>query len=116
MIFMGQEAGEDMQFGQDDGKLADYNPGTGRTWWDDRLDLTAYESHEGRNKVRQWYRRMIEIRKNDPTCFAWPDIQIRHIHNDNGVLAFTRDGGKYLIVLNFRGDSWDRYHVGVEGR
>lgn len=65
MIFMGQEGGEIMQFGQDDGKLSQYNPGTGHTWWDDRLDLDLYEKDAGRSKVRNWYRKMFEIRKAD---------------------------------------------------
>jgi len=116
MIFMGQEAGESMQFGQDDKKLDQYNPGTGDTWWDDRLDLKAYEDDPGRSKVREWYRRMFEIRRDDATSFAWPDIAVTHVHHDNGVLAFTRNGGKYLIVLNFRGNSWAQYNVHVSGR
>lgn len=70
----------------------------------------------GRTKVRDWYARMIEIRKNDPTSFAWPDIRITHIHDGNGVIAFTRDAGKYLVVLNFKGSGWDNYRLGVDGR
>jgi len=116
MVFMGQEAGEWMQFGQNDGKLRDYNPGTGHTWWDDRLDLKAYESDAGRTKVRRWYQKMFEIRKNDQEGLAWPEIAVAHIHDDNGVAAFTRGEGKYLVVLNFKGNSWDRYRVGVSGK
>jgi 1,4-alpha-glucan branching enzyme len=91
MILMGQEAGEWMQFGQDDGKLQQYNPGTGDTWWDDCLDLEAYEKDAGRSRVRKWYRRMFEIRKEDPKSFAWPNIAVTHVHHDNGVFAFTRE-------------------------
>lgn len=116
MIFMGQEAGEWLQFGQDDGKLRDYNPGTGHTWWDDRLDLDSYEADAGRTKLRHWYQKMCDIRKNDPEAFAWPDIAITHIHDDNGVVAFTRDQGRYLIVLNFKASSWGSYDVAVSGR
>ena len=116
MIFMGQESGEWMQFGQDDDKLGEYNPGTGHTWWDDRLDLDAYESDSGRKKVRHWYRRLFDIRREDPEAFAWPEITITHIHDQNGVVAFTRGEGTYLIVLNFRGNSWEHYNVGVSGR
>jgi 1,4-alpha-glucan branching enzyme len=116
MVFMGQEAGEILQFGQDDGKLRDYNPGTGNTWWDDRLALDAYESNPGRTKVREWYKRMFEIRKKDPEAFAWPRIAITHLHDDNGILAFTRNNGKYLVVLNFKGQDWPKYRVGVSGR
>ena len=116
MIFMGQEGGEWMQFGQDDGKLRDYNPGTGNTWWDDRLSLANYETNLGQNKVREWYKTMFDIRRNDPESFAWPKVAITHIHNDNGIVAFTRDDGKYLVVLNFRGRDWEHYRVGVSGR
>jgi len=105
-----------MQFGQDDEKLKQYNPGTGHTWWDDRLDLSSYETDSGRKKVRQWYRRMFEIRRGDPPGFAWSDIAITHIHDGNGVAAFTRGQGKYLVVLNFKGNSWPHYDVGVAGR
>ncbi len=115
MIFMGQEGGESMQFGMDDGKLSDYNPGTGETWWDDRLPISSYETDPGRNKVRAWFKKMCDIRTGDLSRFAWGDIRITHIHDDNGIVAFTRDNGKYLIVLNFKGRSWDHYHVGVSG-
>lgn len=115
MIFMGQEAGESMQFGQNDDKLRDYNPGTGHTWWDDRLDLHAYENDAGRKKVRDWYRKLLDIRKSDSELLAMSSIDIQHIHDDNGVAAFTRDGGKYLVVLNFKQNSWDRYNVGLSG-
>ncbi len=116
MIFMGQESGEWLQFGQDDGKLRDYNPGTGDTWWDDRLPLDSYENDPVRRKVRLWYEKLMQIRKNDPESFAWTRIDITHIHDGNGIAAFTRDGGKYLIVLNFRGKDWGKYRVGVSGR
>jgi len=116
MIFMGQEAGEAMQFGQADDKLREYNPGTGHTWWDDRLDLQAYESNAGRKKVRDWYRKILEIRKADMQALATSSIEIKHIHDDNGVAAFTRANGKYLVVMNFKQNSWDSYNVGVAGR
>jgi 1,4-alpha-glucan branching enzyme len=105
-----------MQFGQDNDKLREYNPGTGHTWWDDRLDLDAYQADSGRTKVRNWYREMIQIRKQDRETLATSPIRVRHIHNDNGVAAFTRAGGKYLVVMNFKGNSWQRYNVGVSGR
>jgi 1,4-alpha-glucan branching enzyme len=116
MIFMGQESGEWMQFGQDNDKLSSYNPGTGNTWWDDRLDLSEYETHDGRTKLRDWYRKMIDLRKQDDQSLALAPIEIVHIHDDNGVAAFTRDGGKYLVVMNFKGNSWQRYNVGRSGR
>jgi 1,4-alpha-glucan branching enzyme len=110
MLFMGQEAGETMQFGQEGD-----NPATGKSWWKDRLDLDAYETDAGRKKVRSWYQKMIQIRKDDPQAFAWPKISIRHIHDGNGIFAFTRDDGKYLVVLNFKGKDWDKYGVGISG-
>lgn len=115
MIFMGQEGGESMQFGQDDCRLSEYNPGTGETWWDDRIPIGSYETDAGRNKVRAWFKRMNDIRTGDLNRFAWGDIHITHIHNGNGIVAFTRDNGKYLIVLNFKGTSWDNYNVGISG-
>lgn len=117
MLFMGQEAGETLQFGQDDGKLQQYNPGTGATWWDDRLPLTAYETDAGRAKVRNWYRLMCDIRRGDADqTLAQSPIGITHVHNDNGVAAFTRNNGEYLIVLNFKGNDWPKYKVGVTGK
>ncbi|HST93371.1 MAG TPA: alpha-amylase family glycosyl hydrolase [Microvirga sp.] len=121
MLFMGQEAGEWMQFGQDDGKLPAHqpgvhDPGTGATWWDDHLPLDRYEQDAGRRKVGLWYERILRIRRGDLNRFAAGDIVLTHLHDDDGIAAFTRDGGKYLIVLNFKGRSWDRYDVGVRGR
>ena len=121
MIFMGQESGEAIQFGQDDGKLpvndpGAYDPGTGQTWWDDRLPLNQYESDPGRTKVRQWFQKMFDIRRGSPNSFAEGDIQITHVNNDDGIIAFVREHGKYLIVLNFKNKAWDNYYVGVSGR
>jgi 1,4-alpha-glucan branching enzyme len=121
MLFMGQEAGETMQFGQDNARLparspGAHDPGTGSNWWDDRLALDAYEADPGRSKLRAWTRRMLEIRRGDLGRLAGSDVEITHIHNDNGVVAFTRDGGKYVVVLNFKNGSWDRYDIGVRGR
>jgi 1,4-alpha-glucan branching enzyme len=112
MLFMGQEAGEDLQFGQDDGRV---DARTAPTWWDDRLPLTAYEGDSGRSKVRLWWRRMLDIRRGDLGRFAWGDITLTHLNDANGVVAFTRDAGKYLVVVNLKGSSWDRYDVGVRG-
>ena len=113
MLFMGQEGGEDLQFGQDDSHI---DPRTAPTWWDDRLPLENYQTDPGRSKVQRWWRRIIDIRRGDLGRFAWGDIAVTHINDANGVIAFTRDNGKYLIVLNFKGASWDHYDVGVHGR
>jgi 1,4-alpha-glucan branching enzyme len=113
MLFMGQEAGESLQFGQDDDRVS---ADTAPTWWDDRLPLGTYETDPGRSKVRAWYERMLEIRRGDLARLAAGDIVITHLHDANGIVAFTRDGGKYVVVLNFRGNSWQHYDVGVRGR
>jgi 1,4-alpha-glucan branching enzyme len=101
MLFMGEEAGENIQFGQN---------------WDDRLPLAAYETDPGRNKVRLWWQRMFDVRRGDLGRFARGNITVTHLNDANGVIAFTRDGGKYLIVLNFKGSDWPHYDVGVQGR
>src|SRR3954471_6877480 len=62
MLFMGQEAGEDLQFGHDDGRI---DPRSAPTWWDDRLPLGTYETDPLRGKVRLWWQRMLEIRRGD---------------------------------------------------
>lgn len=101
MAFMGQEGGETTQFHID--------------WWDDRLPLDSYETNAGQQKILSWYQKMNEIRGNDLTDFATGDSYITHIHNNNGVAAFTRNNGEYLIVLNFKGTTWTDYDVGVTG-
>ena len=110
MIFMGQEAGEWMQFGQDG------QPHGGGSWWDHRLDLDEYEKEGSRQKkILNWYRRIFEIRNQHLSAFAYSDINITHIHDSNGIAAFTRDNGKYVIVLNFRATTWWHYNIGVSG-
>ncbi|GGA63132.1 1,4-alpha-glucan branching enzyme [Neiella marina] len=109
MIFMGQEGGEWMQFGQNG------QPEGGGSWWDHRLSLTTYETMPYQQKILHWYRRMFEIRSNNMAAFAWGNIAICHIHNDNGIAAFTRADGRYLIVLNFGPTTWWHYNVGVAG-
>jgi 1,4-alpha-glucan branching enzyme len=121
MIFMGQEAGEWMQFGQDDGKLpahqpGAYDPGTGSTWWDDHLPLNDYENDQGRRKIRLWFQKMLDIRRSDFNSLSNSDITIIHLHNDNGIAAFSRDDGKYVVVMNFKSNSWDHYDIGIRGR
>ena len=101
MVFMGQEAGEATQFHID--------------WWDDRLPLNVYESDVGRQKVLAWYQKMNEIRANDLTTLATGDSWVTHIHNNNGVAAFTRADSKYVIVLNFGPTTWSNYDVGISG-
>jgi 1,4-alpha-glucan branching enzyme len=102
MVFMGQEGGENRQFHID--------------WWDDRLPLAEYETNQGRSKIRDWYKKMNDIRRADMPAFAAGSIAVAHIHNDNGVVALTRDNNDYLIVLNFKGRTWTNYNVGISGR
>ena len=53
--------------------------------------------------------------KNNSQIFAHGNIQITHLHDQNGIAAFTRGDGKYLIVLNFRGNRWLSYNVAISG-
>ena len=101
MTFMGLEGAETRQFHID--------------WWDDRLPLDEYETDTKADKVRRWFREVSETRNADRSAFTNAGIEITHINDNNGVLAFTRAGGKYLIVLNFRGKTWFDYDVGVSG-
>lgn len=104
MIFMGQESGEWEQFGQD-----------GLQWWDHRLPLDTYENDTVQSKVLNWSQRIQAIRRGDIRRFADSDINLVHVHDANGVAAFTRDNGKYLVILNFKGGSWQEYDIGVRG-
>lgn len=101
MAFMGQEGGETTQFHID--------------WWDDRLPLNDYQNNAGQSKILGWYQKMNEIRGNDLTDFATGDSFVTHINNNNGIAAFTRNNGEYVIVLNFKGTTWTDYDVGVSG-
>lgn len=101
MVFMGQEAGEATQFHID--------------WWNDRLPLNDYENNTGRQKVLAWYQKMNEIRANDLTTIATGNSWITHIHNNNGIAAFTRADSKYVIILNFGSTTWSNYDVGISG-
>jgi 1,4-alpha-glucan branching enzyme len=109
MIFMGQEAGEWIQFGQKG------NAPDGKSWWDHRLNLNDYEKNPLRQKVLNWFKRILEIRKMDLTGFAWGDIEVTHIHNDNGIICFTRNNKKYVIILNFKEQTWFDYHINITG-
>ncbi|WP_440905260.1 carbohydrate-binding module family 20 domain-containing protein [Catenovulum sp. SX2] len=102
MAFMGQEAGETTQFHID--------------WWDDRLDLNDYTSNAGRKKILDWYKKLNEIRRNDEVSIATGNSWVSHIHNENGIAAFVRDNGKYVVVMNFKGTTWFDYDVGISGK
>lgn len=110
MIFMGQEGGEWMQFGQAG------EPAEGGSWWDHRLNLEAYETSTYQQKILAWYRAIMAIRKNDMRSFSQGNIILHHIHDQNGIVAFSRGNEKYLIILNFRGSTWWNYSIGVSGR
>ncbi|MBL4940449.1 MAG: alpha amylase C-terminal domain-containing protein [Colwellia sp.] len=101
MSFMGQEAGETTQFHID--------------WWTDRLPLDDYETNTSRLKVLNWAQKMNEIRANDLSTLAQGDSLVTHIHNNNGVAAFTRANSKYVIVMNFGPTTWNNYDVGISG-
>ncbi|WP_075187935.1 alpha-amylase family glycosyl hydrolase [Teredinibacter haidensis] len=109
MIFMGQEAGEWMQFGQN-GVASD-----GSRWWEHYLDLDRYEHDPQQSKILAWYKTIAKIRKRDMWTWSADSIEINHLHNDNGVVAFTRSNGKYLVVLNFNDQVFYDYDLHVEG-
>jgi len=101
MAFMGQEAGETTQFHID--------------WWDDRLPLSTYETNSSQKKILAWYKKMNSIRGADLTTFATANSWVTHIHNNNGVAAFTRDDANYVVVMNFGSTTWWNYDIGVSG-
>jgi 1,4-alpha-glucan branching enzyme len=101
MVFMGQEGGETTQFHID--------------WWDDRIPLNNYENDVARSKILGWYQALNTIRKNDSATLATSTSVVTHIHNNNKVAAFSRDGGKYVVVMNFGPTTWWNYDVGVSG-
>jgi 1,4-alpha-glucan branching enzyme len=101
MVFMGQEGGETQQFHID--------------WWDDRLPLDDYEADASRQKILKWYQKLNEIRATDLTNFATGNSLVTHIHNNNGIAAFTRFDAKYVVVMNFGGSTYFNYDIGVSG-
>ena len=59
---------------------------------------------------------MNEIRRNDEVSLATGNSWVSHIHDNNGVAAFVRDNGKYVVVMNFKGTTWFDYDVGISGK
>jgi len=59
---------------------------------------------------------MIQIRESDVTGWAQGDSIPIYSWNQNRVFAFTRNNGKYLIIFNFGGTSFDNYGLnGLSG-
>ncbi|WP_440903847.1 alpha-amylase family glycosyl hydrolase [Catenovulum sp. SX2] len=101
MVFMGQEAAEETQFHID--------------WWDDRLPLSQYEESNGQQKLLAWYQKLNQLRANDTVSLSSGDSKVEYIHDINGIAAFSRDNGKYLVIMNFRGTDWFDYDIGLHG-
>jgi len=103
MMFMGQEAGEEAQFHIN--------------WWswtsDPQVQISDYEDERG--KMLAWTKKINEIRKADSLTWAQGGINITHINDANGIAAFTRDDGKYAVVMNFKGSDFNDYDVGISG-
>ncbi len=78
---------------------------------------TSFEDglSSGQNSILNWYKTLTGIRNADATDIATGDISVTHSHNDNGIFAFTRNNGEYLVVMNFKSTAWDYYDVGVSG-
>ncbi|MEW6619897.1 MAG: alpha-amylase family glycosyl hydrolase [bacterium] len=92
MLFMGQESGESKQFKVDN---------------DDVLDLDDYEKDINKTKIREWTKAMIALRKNNPFIQNGADLTIKYTYNQDKIIAFTRGGDKYFVVMNFGG--WHGY-------
>ncbi len=101
MIFMGQEGAETQQFHID--------------WWNDRIPLDTYATDANQQKVLAWYKDLNQIRSNDITSFATGDSSTIYVHNIDGIAAFSRDNGKYIVVMNFKGSNWTNYDIGISG-
>ncbi len=101
MTFMGQEGGETTQFHID--------------WWDDRLPLTEYETDEIRSKSLNWYKKLNEIRSQDSLALSSGSSRVEYIHDYNGIAAFSRADGEYLVIMNFKGTDWYNYDIGIDG-
>ena len=101
MVFMGQEGGETTQFHID--------------WWDDRLPLDDYETNVARKKILDWYKKLNEIRGTALINFSSGNSLVTHIHNNNGIAAFTRDDSNYVVVMNFGSNTYFNYDIGVSG-
>ncbi|MCL6589580.1 MAG: alpha amylase C-terminal domain-containing protein [Firmicutes bacterium] len=85
MFFMGEEAGETAQF--------PFNSQTS-------LDLERYEQNPALNKVREWWKTLIKLRKNNPAIQGPAPLEVHYV--EGLVLGFSRGEGKdYYIVCNF---------------
>ena len=86
MFFMGAEAGEDAQFS---------SGGTSR------LKLDAYLADPGRKKVREWWKEMLNLRKEAVIKGPSP-LEVRFAEGQQ--LGFSRgDRGDVYVLLNFGG-------------
>jgi 1,4-alpha-glucan branching enzyme len=85
MFFMGEEAGETAQF--------PYNSPA-------PIDLVSYQRDPTRNNVREWWRTLINLRKNNPRIQGPSPLEIRYV--EDLILAFSRgEAGDYYVVCNF---------------
>lgn len=104
MSFMGFESGEWLQFKIDEGDV--------------RLDVDGYEdeTNTARQKLIGWFVRLNEIRALDPQALAQGDSTLLHANDGNKVIAFSRDGGRYVIAMNLSDSPYFNYSVGISGR
>lgn len=103
MLFMGQEAGEDLPFyfGMDD--LNDPSR---------YLRLDAYQQAGEMNRILSWSRHLLGLR-NDPDNGLRGDDDQR-VNNTPKTLTFSRNGGRFFVVIGF-GTGHSVQNLGVLG-
>ena len=88
MWFMGAEAGEWLQFTKDG---------------DAALDLDRYESDPSAQQLRNWWRDLCRLRRNNARIQGPSPLRVQFV--DQNLLALSRgDGSDYFVLLNF--GSW----------
>ncbi|MBN1981591.1 MAG: alpha amylase C-terminal domain-containing protein [Chitinivibrionales bacterium] len=85
MLFMGEEAAETEQF-----TAGDSRP----------INIKKYLTDENLKKVRQWWRTMIQLRKNNNRIAGPAPLDVHFV--EDTVIAFSRGYSKdYFVVMNF---------------
>jgi 1,4-alpha-glucan branching enzyme len=87
MWFMGAEAGEWRQFSKDG---------------DTPLDLDAYEADASAQQLRNWWRDLCRLRRNNDRIQGPAPLRVHFV--DQGLLGLSRgDGADLFVLLNFSG-------------
>lgn len=86
------------------------------------LPLTTYELAEDTESeaLRAWYKALSELRINDQTdnngaSLIWGASEAVYVWDDNKIVAFSRGGGEYIVVLHNGGGpddgGWPQYGI-----